>query len=90
MLILPSWGVVYAGGSLNCLFDKSIEPYVTTEQIADFFQASKSMLRQKASLIRDMFKMQPFFNTEFATRRMIEQNPFARMAVIDGFVVPMG
>lgn len=81
--------VVYAVGSLNFLFDKSFEPSTTTDQIAEFFDVSKNTLRQKASLIRKMFKMQPFFNTEFATRRMIEQNPFAQMAIIDGFIVPI-
>jgi hypothetical protein len=81
--------VVYAIGSMNFLFDKSFEPYVTTEQIAEFFRASKSTLRQKAALIRDMFKMQPFFNTEFATRRTVDQNPLMSLAVVDGFLVPI-
>lgn len=81
--------VVYAIGSMNFLFDKSFEPYCTTDQIAEFFGVSKNTLRQKAALIREMFKMQPFFNTEFSTQRMWEQNPFRRMALVDDMLLPI-
>jgi len=49
--------VIYAIGSINFLFDKSFEPYITTDQISEYFGTKKSTVANKAQEIKDMFKM---------------------------------
>src|SRR5437868_15149735 len=58
--------VVYALGTINFLFDKSSQPYATTDDICQFFGTSKSTTSQKAKTIRDMFKLR-YLDNEFST-----------------------
>lgn len=78
--------IVYAIGQINFLFDKSFEPYATPDDICDFFETNKSTTSQKAALIRDMFKMR-HYDRNFSTSRMIEEDPFAELAMVNGFIV---
>ncbi|MCG2714661.1 MAG: DUF6398 domain-containing protein [Candidatus Marinimicrobia bacterium] len=41
--------IVYAIGSINFLFDKSFEPYMTAEQISEYFGTKNSTVSNKAS-----------------------------------------
>jgi hypothetical protein len=81
--------VVYALGSINFLFDKSFEPYTTAEDICGYFGTSKSTTSQKAKVIRDMFKM-GYYDKEFSTTHMRQNNPFSNYVMIDGFIVDKG
>ena len=78
--------IIHTLGGLNFLFDKSFEPYATMDDICNHFGVSKSTVGQKAKLIRDMFKM-GHFDPEFSTQRMSRRNPFANLAMINGFIV---
>lgn len=78
--------VVYAIGSINFLFDKTFQPYASTDSLCDHFGVSPSTVGQKAKRIREMFKM-GYYDPEFSTEHMIENNPFARLALVDGFLV---
>ena len=80
--------VVYAIGSINFLFDKSFEPYLTPEQISEHFGTNNSTVSNKAKQIKDMFDIW-HFNPEFSTQRMTENNPFNNMVMVDGFIVPL-
>lgn len=80
--------VVYAIGSINFLFDKSFEPYLTTEQINDYFGTKNSTVSNKASEIKNMFGMW-HFSPEFSTQRISASNPMNQMVMIDGFIVPI-
>ena len=80
--------VLYAIGSINFLFDKSFEPYISAEQISEYFGTKNSTVSNKAKQIKDMFDMW-HFNPEFSTRRMTENNPFNNMVMVDGFIVPL-
>ena len=80
--------VVYAIGSINFLFDKSFEPYLTPEQISEQFGTNNSTVSNKAKQIKDMFDIW-HFNPEFSTQRMTESNPFNNMVMVDGFIVPL-
>ena len=80
--------VVYAIGSINFLFDKSFEPYMSAEQISEFFGTKNSTVSNKAAQIKDMFKMW-HFSPEFSTKKMTEDNPFNNMVMVDGFIVPL-
>lgn len=80
--------VVYAIGSINFLFDKSFEPYMTADQISEYFGTKKSTVSNKAREIKDMFDMW-HFSPEFSSTRMVESNPFNKMVMVDGFIVPI-
>lgn len=80
--------VVYAIGSINFLFDKSFEPYMTAEQISEYFETKNSTVSNKARQIKDMFDMW-HFNPEFSTQNMKESNPFNDMVMVDGLIVPL-
>jgi hypothetical protein len=78
--------IVYALGSINFLFDKSFRPHTTPDALCEHFQVSKRTVAQKAKLIRDTLKL-AYFDPEFSTERMIQNNPLARMKMVDGFIV---
>jgi len=83
-----SAAVVHAIGSINFLFDKSHEPYLSVSQIADYFETKNSTVSNKARQIKEMFKLR-HFDPEFSTEMMKEQNPFNNMVMVDGFIVPL-
>lgn len=80
--------IIYAIGSINFLFDKSFEPYMTAEQISEYFETKNSTVSNKAREIKDMFDMW-HFSPEFSTERMTQSNPLNQMVMVDGFIVPI-
>lgn len=79
--------IVYALGQINFLFDKSFEPYVTADDICDYFGTKKSSSSQKAKVIRDMFKM-GYWDKDFSTACILESNPMRNMMIVNGLIVP--
>lgn len=77
---------IYALGTINFLFDKSFLPHATPDTLCNYFQVSKRTVAQKAKLIREMLKLE-YFDAEFSTKRMAKNNPFARLGMVDGFLV---
>ena len=80
--------VIYAIGSINFLFDKSFEPYVTAQEISDYFGAKKSTVSNKARQIRKMFDLIEF-DDEFSTEYILKNNPFNDLVMVDGLIVPL-
>jgi hypothetical protein len=80
--------IIHAIGSINFLFDKSFEPYVTAEQISEYFGTKKSTVSNKARQIKDMFKM-GYYDSDFSTQNMTENNPFNDMVMVNGLIVPL-
>ncbi|HPZ75666.1 MAG TPA: DUF6398 domain-containing protein [Thermosynergistes sp.] len=78
--------IVYAIGSINFLFDRNFEPYVSGDDICNYFGTSKSTTSQKAKLIRDMFKLE-HWDREFSTSQMIQNDPFRDLVMVNGFIV---
>lgn len=78
--------IIYALGSINFLFDSSFKPYATGEDICNFFGTSKSTTSQKAKIIRDMFNM-GYYDKEFSTAHMRENNPFSNFVMRNGLIV---
>ncbi|REG81355.1 DUF6398 domain-containing protein [Algoriphagus antarcticus] len=77
---------IHALGTINFLFDKSFEPYVSIDEINDFFGTTKSTTGNKSKQIRDLLKLDRW-DKEFSTRRMSESNPFSNLVMVDGFIV---
>jgi hypothetical protein len=67
--------VVYTIGSMNFLFDKSFEPYVSSSEINEYFGTSSSTVAQKARTIRDMLKLSQYWDKDFSTQHMQENTP---------------
>jgi hypothetical protein len=80
--------VVHALGSINFLFDKSFDPYMTADQISEYFGTKNATVSGKASKIKEMLGMR-HFSPEYSTQRMVESNPFNKMVMVDGFIVPL-
>jgi hypothetical protein len=80
--------IIHAIGSINFLFDKSFEPYVTAEQISEYFGTKKSTVSNKARQIKDMFKL-GYYDSNFSTQNMTENNPFNDMVMVNGLIVPL-
>ncbi|MDR3302411.1 MAG: DUF6398 domain-containing protein [Spirochaetaceae bacterium] len=78
--------IVHALGSINFLFDKSFEPYITLDTINGYFGTKQATVTNKSKQIRDMFKLD-CFNNDFSIQRMIESNPFNKMVMVDGMIV---
>ena len=80
--------VVHALGSINFLFDKSFEPYVSLDQLNAHFGTKKSTVTNKSKQIKDLFNLW-HFSPEFSTQQMTESSPFNDMVMVDGFIVPI-
>lgn len=80
--------VVYAIGSINFLFDKSFEPYITSETIHKHFGTKSSTVSAKAAQIKNMFNIW-HYDPEFSTSGMTASNPFNDIVSVDGFLVPI-
>ncbi len=80
--------VIHALGSINFLFDKSFEPYVPTDEICEYFSTKKTTVSSKAKVIKDMFGLR-YFDPEFSTQAMAEENPFNNLVMVDGLIVSL-
>jgi hypothetical protein len=80
--------VIHALGTINFLFDKSAELYVSIDEINDFFGTKKSTTGNKSKEIRDLLKLS-YWDREFSTGRMANNNPLANLVMVDGFIVPI-
>ncbi|MHA1274563.1 MAG: DUF6398 domain-containing protein [Promethearchaeota archaeon] len=79
--------VIHALGQINFLFDQNTKPYVSAEFIANYFNTSTSTTGQKAKKIRDLLRLR-YFDKEFSTNFIKEQDPFSKMVSINGFIIP--
>jgi len=77
--------VIHALGTINFLFDKSAKPYVSVDEINDFFGTKKSTTSNKSKEIRDLLKL-GYWDKEFSTERMADNNPFANFVMVNGFI----
>lgn len=78
--------IIHALGTINFLFDKSFEPYVSIDYINAFFGTSKSTTGNKSKQIRDLLKLD-LWNNEFSTKKMQNSNPYANLVMVDGLIV---
>lgn len=83
--------IIHALGTINFLFDKSFESYVSIDDINLFFGTSKSTTGNKSKQIRDMLKLD-LWDKEFSTKKMQSSNPYASLVMlvmVDGLIVPV-
>ena len=80
--------IIYTVGVLNFLFDKSFEPYISSNDIHDYFDTKASTITGKSKQMRDILKLNRFSN-EFATAHRKEENPLNNIAFVNGMIVPI-
>lgn len=82
-------GIVHAIGHVNFLYDKSFKPYITFDELNEYFGTKKSSVGNKAAEIRKMFKMNRLTNFDFMTNSRKEDHPIYNTVMVDGFIVPI-
>ena len=80
--------VIYTIGSINFLFDKSSEPYISSDLINQSFNTKKTTVSAKASKLKKLFDLW-YFSPDFSTKEMEKSSPFNNMVMVDGIIVPM-
>jgi hypothetical protein len=78
--------LIHALGTINFLFDKSFEPYVTVDEINIFFGTNKSSTGTKSKFIRDLLNL-GYFDNEFSTEHINQNNPFDKLTMVNGFFI---
>ena len=53
-------GVIHAIGTINFLFDPSMDPYVSMDELADYFGVSKSSVTNRSGQIRRLLNIERF------------------------------
>jgi hypothetical protein len=72
-----------ASEQVNFLFDRSSEPYVTHDDLADALGLSKSTLGQKAKQVRDTLKMS-WRTPEFLRAEQVDGSPMVWFIEVNG------
>ena len=82
------WAVaaIHAIGTINFLFDKSSEPYVSIDELNEFYGTKKATTGNKSKIIRDLFKLR-YWDNEFSTSAMQRKNPFANLIMVNGIII---
>ena len=80
--------IIHALGTINFLFDKSFEPYISVDEINQFFGTSKSTTGNKSKQIRELFNLDRF-DQAFSTKKMEQENSFNNLVMVDGLTVPL-
>lgn len=80
--------IIYAIGSINFLFDKSFEPYVKLTDITDYFGTKKSTITNKGREIKNALDLDSY-DPEFSTSHIFKDNPFNKLKMVNGFIVPV-
>jgi uncharacterized protein DUF6398 len=79
-------GVLWALGQVNFLFDRSSEPYLTHDDLADAFGLSKSTLSQKAKQVRDILQM-TWGKPEFLRAEQVDSSPMVWFIEVNGMTL---
>ena len=79
-------GVIYALGQVNFLFDRSSEPYVSHDDLAEAFGLSKSTLSQKAKQVRDILQM-TWGKPEFLRAEQVDSSPMIWFIEVNGMAL---
>jgi len=83
-----SWasGIIHALGWVNFLQDPSIEPYMSSAELAKGFGVSQGTMTTKSKIIRDVLNIVPM-DPNWCLPDMLDKNPLVWMVEVNGFVV---
>lgn len=78
--------ILYALGTINFLFDKNQNPFVSASELASDFGISQSTAGNKAKQIRDMLNMHRF-DHHWCLPSRLETSSFSWMITFNGFIL---
>ncbi len=83
-----SWasGIVHALGWVNCLYDPTMSPHVTSREIAEEFGVSQGTMLAKSKIVRDGLEMVPL-DPDWCISVEPEDNPMVWMVDIGGIMM---
>lgn len=76
-------GIVYAIGSNNFIFDRSMPVHRTAQEMSEPFGISKTTAAAKAAEIKKMLKISPD-KAEWVLKSHVDSNPFLWMVTVNG------
>ena len=76
-------GTLYAVGQLNFLFDRSQDPHMSGDELAEHLRVVKSSMANKAALICRALDLRGY-EPELMRRAVLEEPPFIWVAAYDG------
>jgi hypothetical protein len=79
-------GVVYTVGSINFLFDRSQQPHLRGDELAERIGVVKSTMANKCARIRSLLGLS-WYEPELTRRGLLENNPLVWMVTMNGIVV---
>lgn len=79
-------GVIYAVGRVNFLFDRSQQPHLSADQLAQRVGVVKTTMANKAALIVKALNI-GIFEPDLTRVAMLKQHPLTWMVMINGFII---
>lgn len=79
-------GAIYAVGRVNFLFDRSQQPYLSADRLAECVGVVKTTMANKAALIVKALDL-GVYEPDLTRVAMLEEHPLSWMVMINGFIV---
>jgi hypothetical protein len=79
-------GAIYAVGRVNFLFDRSQQPHLSADHLADHVGVVKTTMANKAALISKTLDLR-VYEPGLTRRAMLEQHPLAWIVQVNGFLM---
>jgi hypothetical protein len=79
-------GAIYAVGRVNFLFDRSQQPHLSADQLADHVGVVKTTMANKAAFITKALNL-GIYEPDLTRLAMLEQHPLTWMVMVNGFIV---
>ncbi len=73
--------IVGAIGAINYLFDKGFKPYISLDELCEYFEVNKSSVTNKSINIRKTLNIH-IFNSLYSTDYVLEKNPFKEYVIV--------
>lgn len=85
---VKSWasGIIHALGWVNFLQDPSIEPYMSSAEVAKGFGVSQGTMTAKSKIIRDGLDIVPM-DPDWCLPEILKDNPLVWMVEVNGFAM---
>lgn len=77
--------IIHALGSINFLFDKNTQPYMSFSDLSEKFEVAKTTISSKSKHIRTILNMSQL-ETTWCFPSIWEQNSFTWMIMVNGFI----
>jgi hypothetical protein len=79
-------GAIYAVGQVNFLFDRTQQPHLSADQLADRLRVVKTTMANKAALINKTLDV-GIFEPDLTRSTVLEQHPVAWIIEINGLLI---